>query len=188
MACLSGVEGQFAGMMGGHGMMGGYGMGSGLIAVPDRLPAPNNTEWIQNLREVLSRENKSYIQYTTDEKKYNVGMPYTMVVPQEVNHISSIEKLFSAYGLGSDGKPENPTETTNLKEAYQLGIQMEQDLISRYSWLVQNAVDRDTAQILNDISIQSRWHLQMFQNALNMGGYGMGGMMGGYWRMQGYGY
>ncbi|MDD1742303.1 MAG: hypothetical protein LUQ47_03115, partial [Methanotrichaceae archaeon] len=125
--CLSGVEGQFSGMTGGYGMMGGYGMGSGLIAVPDRLPTPSNAEWIQNLSEVLSLEKRSYVQYTTDEKKYNVGMPYTMVIPQEVNHIYSIEKLFSAYGLKSDGKPENPTETTNLTEAYQFGIQMERD-------------------------------------------------------------
>ena len=169
--------------------MGGYGMGSGLIAVPDRLPSPNNAEWIQNLSEVLSLEKRSYIQYTTDEDKYNVGMPYTMVVPQEANHISSIEKLFSAYGLESDGKPENATETMNLNEAYQLGIQMEQDLISRYSWLVQNTADKDSAQILNDISIQSNWHLQMFQMALNMGGYGIGyGMMGRYGMMHGYGY
>jgi hypothetical protein len=183
LTCL--VEGQMMSGYGmGQGMMGGgYGMGGmmgsmmGLITVPDRLPTPNNDEWVQNLRDVLSLEKRSYVQYTADEQKYNVGMPYMMVVPQEMNHISSIEKMFSAYGIESDGNPEYAKETTSLTDAYQLATQMEQDLISRYSWLVQNAADRDSAQILNDIAIQSNWHLQMFQMALNMGGYGM---MGGY--------
>ncbi|MDD1757569.1 MAG: hypothetical protein LUQ22_02410 [Methanotrichaceae archaeon] len=163
-----------AGNMMGQGMMGGE------INVPDKLPAPNSTEWIQNLSEVLSLEKRSYVQYTADEEKYNAAMPYMMIIPQEANHISLIEKLFSAYGLESNRKPENSTETTNLKEAYQLGMQMEQDLISRYSWLVQNAGDRDSTQILNDISLQSGWHLAMFQRALGMGGNGDGGMMHGY--------
>ena len=160
------------------------------INVPDKLPAPNSTEWIQNLSEVLNLEKRSYAQYTADEGKYHVAMPYTMIIPQEAYHISLIEKLFSAYGLEPNGKSENSIETTSLKEAYQLGIQMEQDLISRYSWLVQRATDGDSAQILNDISLQSGWHLAMFQRVLGMrefgmggygmGGYGMGGMIGRY--------
>ena len=44
--------------------------------------------------------------------------------------------------------------------------------------------DRDTAQVLNAILIQSRWHLVMFEHASRMGhgyGYSRGsGMMGGY--------
>ena len=182
---LSGVEGQYSGMMGGYGIM-GQGIMSFGINVPDKLLAPNSTEWIQNLSEVLNLEKKSYAQYTADEGKYHVAMPYTMIIPQEAYHISLIEKLFSAYGLEPNGKPENSIETTSLREAYQLGMQMEQNLISRYSWLVQNAADRDSAQILNDISTQSNWHLQMFQMALNMGGYGMERGMGGYGMMGGY--
>ena len=74
---------------------------------------------------------------------------------------------------------------------------METDLLPRYEWLVKKAEDRDTAQVLNAILLQSRWHLVMFEHALRMGhgygysrglghdgrndGYGMGpGMMGGY--------
>ena len=64
---------------------------------------------------------------------------------------------------------------------------MENDLLPRYEWLVKNAEDRDSAQVLNAILIQSRWHLVMFDHALRMGhgygysrGWGMGsGMMGG---------
>jgi hypothetical protein len=182
LTCFSGAEGQY-----GYGMMGGYGMepgmmgGGGYVIVPDKLPTPNSAEWIQNLSEVLSLEKRSYAQYTADEQKYNDYMPYMMIIPQEVDHISWIEKLFSAYGLAPNEKPEYPIETTNLQGAYQLAIQMEQDLISRYSWLTQNAPDQNSAQVLNTISYQSSWHRAMFQIALGIGGYGMGsGMMYGY--------
>jgi hypothetical protein len=61
---------------------------------------------------------------------------------------------------------------------------MENNLLPRYEWLVKKAEDRDTAQALNTILLQSRWHLVMFEHALRMGhGYGFSrgsGMMGGY--------
>jgi hypothetical protein len=43
-------------------------------------------------------------------------------------------------------------------------------LIPRYEWLVQNAGDRDSAGILNNILLQTRHHLVMFEHALKMGG------------------
>ncbi len=204
LVSLVGVEGQYDGMMGmkGYGMMGGrpfeqynynntsqYGTGGywmgpsmmgggGYVNVPNKLSTPSSAEWIQNLSEVLSLEKRSYAQYNADEQKYNDYMPYMMIIPQESNHISWIEKMFSAYGLQSNEKPESTIATTNLQAAYQLAIQMEQDLISRYTWLIHNAPDRDSAQILDTISYQSSWHRSMFQMALNMGGYGMGRMMG----------
>lgn len=184
------------GMMGpgygyGHGM--GPGMMGGWVDVPDRLPTPKNAEWVQKLREVLVLEKKSYVQYTADAEKYNAAMPYMMVIPQEEDHVQLIARLFLAYGLKADGKPETALETKSLKEAFELCAKMEQDLIPRYVWLVQKAEDRDSAQIINHILIQTRWHLAMFEHALGMGGYGMGpGMMGrgmGPGRMgRGYGY
>jgi hypothetical protein len=167
----------------GPGMM-GRGMGPGMmgewITVPDRLPTPKSTEWVQKLREILVLEKKSYVQYTTDAEKYNAAMPYMMVIPQEEDHVNLIERLFLAYGLKGDGNPESAIETKSLKEAFELCMRMEQELIPRYTWLVQNAEDRDSAQVLNNILLQTRWHLAMFQHALGMGGYGMGpGMMGG---------
>lgn len=173
------------GMMGRGPMMGpGVGMGPGMmggwVTVPESLPTPKNTEWVQNLREILVLEKKSYAQYTLDAEKYNAAMPYMMVIPQEEDHVNLIERLFVAYGLKSDGKPEPAVETRNLKEAFELCARMEQELIPRYTWLVQNAEDRDSAQVLNNILLQTRMHLAMFQHALGMGGYGMGpGMMGG---------
>ncbi len=179
--------GQYMGPGGGYGMgpgMMGRGMGPGMmgerITVPDRLPTPKNAEWVQKLREILSLEKKSYVQYTTDAEKYNAAMPYMMVIPQEEDHVNLIERLFFAYGLKTDGKPESAVGTKSLKGAFELCVGMEQELIPRYTWLVQNAEDRDSAQVLNNILLQTRWHLVMFQHALGLGGYGMGpGMMGG---------
>ena len=184
----------------GPGMMGGYGghgmgpgmMGDGWIDVPDKLPAPKNAEWAQKLREILTLEKESLAQYEADQEKFNVYMPYMMVIPQEENHVEWIGQLFKAYGLPADGKTPPVVDNKTLTNAYELSVKMENELLPRYEWLVKKAEDRETAQVLNAILIQSRWHLVMFDHALRMGhgygfsrGWGMGrGMMGGY----GYGY
>lgn len=180
----------------GPGMMGGYGghgrgagmMGGGWIDVPDKLPAPKSMEWAQKLREILTLEKESLAQYQTDQEKFNAYMPYMMVIPQEENHVEWIEQLFKAYGLPADGKTPPVVDNKTLTNAYELSVKMENELLPRYEWLVKKAEDRETAQVLNAILIQSRWHLVMFDHALRMGhgygfsrGWGMGpGMMGGY--------
>ncbi|MCG7852259.1 MAG: hypothetical protein MIO92_07035 [Methanosarcinaceae archaeon] len=180
----------------GPGMMGGYGghgrgagmMGGGWIDVPDKLPAPKNAEWVQKLREILTLEKESLSQYQADQEKFNAYMPYMMVIPQEENHVEWIGQLFKAYGLPADGKTPPVVDNKTLTNAYELSVKMENELLPRYEWLVKKAEDRDTAQVLNVILLQSRWHLVMFDHALRMGhgygfsrGWGMGrGMMGGY--------
>ena len=175
------------GMMGGN--YGGYGMGPGMMGgdwvdVPDKLPAPKNSEWVQKLREILVMEKESLAQYQADQEKFNAYMPYMMVIPQEDNHVAWIGQLFAAYGLPADGKVPPVMENKSLTEAYELSVKMENDLLPRYEWLIKKAEDRDTAQVLNVILLQSRWHLVMFDHALRMGhgyGYSRGrGMMGGY--------
>lgn len=172
---------------------GGYGMGSGMmgdnwIDVPDKLPTPKNTEWIQKLKDILVLEKKSLIQYEADQEKFNAYMPYMMVIPQEENHVEWIEQLFKAYGLNENVKVPSIADNKILTDAYELSVKLENELLPRYEWLVKKAEDRDTAEVLNVIFIQSRWHLVMFDHALRMGhgygfsrGWGMGrGMMGVY--------
>jgi len=176
------------GMMGWYGY--GYGIGPGMmdgwgwVYVPSKLPAPKNTEWVQKLREILVQEKQSLAQYEADQEKFNAFMPYVMVIPQEENHIYWLDQLFSAYGLPSDGKVSPVVPSGSLTEAYQFAVKLEADLLPRYEWLVRNAEDRDSAQALNTILIQSRHHLVMFEHAMRMGhGYGFSrgmGIMGGY--------
>ena len=179
----------------GYGMGPGHGAGPGMMGgwdsvdIPSKLPAPKNAEWVQKLREILTLEKQSLAQYQADQEKFNAYMPYMMVIPQEENHIAWIEQMFESYGLPSDGKIYPVVQTGTLSEAYKLGVKVETDLLPRYEWLVKNAGDRDSAQALNTILLQSRWHLVMFEHAIRMGhGYGFsrgpgrtgGGMMGGY--------
>jgi hypothetical protein len=181
----------------------GYGMGPGMMGgsdwvdIPSKLPAPKNAEWVQKLNEILTLEKQSLAQYQADQEKFNAYMPYMMIIPQEENHIAWIGQLFKAYGLPSDGKVSPVVQTGTLTEAYELSTKMETDLLPRYEWLVKNAGDRDSAQALNTILLQSRWHMVMFEHAIRMGhGYGysrgpgrMGrGMMGGYGYGMGPGY
>ncbi|PKN50818.1 MAG: hypothetical protein CVU55_15275 [Deltaproteobacteria bacterium HGW-Deltaproteobacteria-13] len=177
----------------GPGMMGGYGgngmMGGDWLEVPTKLPAPKNAEWVQKLREILTLEKESLAQYETDQEKFNAYMPYMMVIPQEENHVEWIGQLFTAYGLTADGKVPPVVDNKSLTDAYELSVKLENELLPRYEWLIKKAEDRDTAEVLNLILIQSRWHLVMFDHALRMGhgygygrGWGMGpGMMGGYY-------
>ena len=184
-----GGYGMGPGMMGGHGM--GPGMMGGWIDVPAKLPAPKTAEWVQKLREIMTLEKQSLAQYQADQEKFNAHMPYMMIIPQEENHIEWIGQLFKAYGLPSDEKAGPVVENKTLTEAYELSTKLESDLLPRYEWLVKKAEDRDTAQVLNTILLQSRWHLVMFDHALRMGhgyGYSRGsGMMGGYGSGMGHG-
>ena len=183
----------------GRGMMGGYGMGpGGWVDVPDKLPTPKNSQWVEKLQEILVMEKDSLTQYEADQEKFNAHMPYIMVIPQEELHVRWIQQLFTAYGLNTNGKAQPIVQTKTLTEAYELSAKMEKDLLPRYEWLIKNAEDSQTAEILDVILIQSRYHLTMFEHALQAGnGYGFGmrrgfgtryamwpGMMGGY----GYGY
>lgn len=184
--------GMGSGMRGGYG---GYGMGPGMMGgdwvdVPDKLPAPKSAEWVQKLRDILALEKEYLAQYQADQEKFNAYMPYMMVIPQEENHVAWIEQLFAAYGLSAGVKVPPVIENKTLTEAYELSVKMENDLLPRYEWLIKKSEGRDTAQVLNVILLQSRWHLVMFDHALRMGGYGPG-MMGrygrGYGMMGGYG-
>lgn len=159
----------------GHGMSPGWMMGYGSWGyVPQKLPMPKNQEWVKKLQEILVLERLSLEQYATDAEKYNTYMPYRMVIPQEQYHVMTIERLFAAYGLPEDGKPPAVKETKTLAEAYELCMKMERELIPRYEWLVKNAENRDSAGILNNLLIQTRYHLAMFEHALKVGGRGMG--------------
>lgn len=170
--------GQGPGM--GRGMMGGGMMGSQVASeVPNKLPVPKSQEWTQKLQNVLGLERLSYVQYTADAEKFGAHMPYGMVIDQEVDHIRTIERLFSAYGLPAASKEIPITETKTITEALEVCVNLEKDLIPRYEWLVKNAEDRQSAKILNELLLQTRHHMFMFQRALGMGGGRMGPMGGG---------
>lgn len=143
--------------------------------MPRKLSTPKNQEWVKKLREILIMERLSFDQYTADADKYNTYMPYRMVIPQEQDHVATIEQMFKAYGLSSkESKPLAVKETKTLEDAYELCIKMERDLIPRYEWLIKNAEDRDSATILNNLLLQTRYHLVMFEHALQVGGGRMG--------------
>jgi len=184
---------QWGGYRGGYG----YDMGPGMMwggqdmDIPSKLATPKNKEWIAKLKEIYSLEKQSLTQYQADQEKYNAYMPYMMVIPQEDDHVRWIGQLFVSYGMLADDKVHPVVETKSLKDAYEYCLKMEGDLLPRYEWLVKNAEDRKSAEILNYILIQSRHHYVMFEHALQMGyGYGYSrdpGIAGGYSYGRGYG-
>jgi hypothetical protein len=178
--------GMMGGMMGGRCPMCGQFMGQGTgQVIPQTLPKPQSEDWVGRLRDILGLERLSRDQYEQDASKYSARMPYVMIIPQEKDHIAWIERLFAAYGL-EPGTQEPPVKkTASLEEAYRICLSMEADLIPRYEWAIQNASDRTTQQVLENILFQTRMHHAMFQHALRMTemgtgmGMGMGMMRGG---------
>lgn len=148
--------------------------------IPSRLPAPQAEGWIDRLREVLRLEELSKTQYVADSRKFQVRMPYAMVIPQEDDHIAWINQLFSAYGVPSDGEVPAAERTETLEQAYRTAMQLEADLVPKYEWLIANANQEQTGEVLNTILYETRMHYTMFEHALSMGRMhgGMGRGMG----------
>jgi len=159
------------GMGGGHGM-GMGGMHGGQVNIPDKLPTPKNQEWINKLRNILALEQLSVSQYKADLAKFQARMPYTMIIPQEEWHVDWITALLKAYGLPAEVKTPTITPTNSLKEAFEVCIKLETDLFAPYQWLIQNAEDPTSAQVLTTILRQTRMHHRMFQHHLQMLGGG----------------
>ncbi len=180
VAIWSGATGCLAQPMG-PGMMGMHGE---QVVIPGKLPTPKSGEWINNLKKIFALEKLSRVQYEADRDKYQVNRPYMMVIPQEENHIAWIGQLFSAYGLPADGRMPSVEQSNTLEQAYKIALKLEQDLIPQYQWLIANAEDQATAQVLSTILLQTQMHYRMFSHALGMGG-GMGQGMGGRGMMHG---
>lgn len=173
------------GMMGGRCPMCGQqwdGRYEEYSVVPEKLPKPKSEEWVNKLQEVLSLEKLSRVQYQADSEKYQVHMPYMMIIPQEDNHIQWINALFAAYGLPAKVQTPSVKKSDTATQAYEIAMQLEEDLVPHYEWLIQNAEDDLSGEVLNNILYQTRMHYMMFNHALRMGGmmgHGMGrGRMG----------
>lgn len=190
VAWAGGFRGEALAQMG-RGMMGGRGRhGRGMPGrgcpmcgqdwrkIPDKLPVPQSQAWLRNLRDVLSLERLSLVQYQADESKYQVHRPYAMVIPQEDQHIEWISYLFAAYGLSSAGPTPAVRKSQTITQAYEIALQLEEDLIPRYEKLIDAAEDPETARVLNTILYQTRMHYMMFSHALRMGGRMGPGMTG----------
>jgi hypothetical protein len=96
-----------------------------------------------------------------------------MVLHQEENHIDQIEKLFAAYGLANKAEAPKIHASNSLDAAFATAVDLEAALFEPYEWLIQNAEDDTSPQVLNGILMQSRMHHRMFSHHR-----GMGGMMG----------
>jgi len=173
IAYSAGIDTMPAGMMGRMGPM----HGQSNAQIPSKLPTPQSGEWLTRLRDILSLERLSLVQYQTDEDKFQVPMPYRRVIPQEENHIDWISALFTAYGLSSVGPTPAIKRSQTIKQAYEVAQNLESNLIPNYEWLISNAEDRETRQVLDPILAQTRMHYMMFSHALQRGGMMGRGMM-----------
>lgn len=141
--------------------------------VPDTLPKPQNQKWLNKLDEVLSLEKSSQALYEKDSRKFNLRHPYLMVIPQEINHIEWIQEMFAAYGVQPDAPRPAVTAFASPEDAYRKAMDMEADLIPKYEWLISNASDKMSGEILDYILLQTEMHYTMFSHGSGMG-YGMG--------------
>jgi uncharacterized membrane protein len=138
--------------------------------IPDSLAAPSGREWRNRLSRVMGRERLSKAQYTRDRDHYKLRMPYHMVIPQEDDHIAWIEAMYRAFGLTPPDSTPPIIETQSARDALQTALQLEEELIPDYEWLIAQTANDTIMQLLGDILYQTRMHRSMFQHALSMGG------------------
>jgi uncharacterized membrane protein len=138
--------------------------------IPDALAAPSGREWRERLSRVTGRERLSKAQYTRDRDRYNLRMPYHMVIPQEDDHIAWIEALYRAFGITPPDATPPIIETESARDALHTARHLEEDLIPDYEWLIAETDNDTIMRILGDILSQTRMHHAMFQHALSMGG------------------
>jgi len=141
----------------------------GEMKIPGNLPKPGES-WLQRLSDVMGREKLSEKQYVKDSRKYNLRMPYMRVIPDEENHIAWIDGLYHASGETHSADVPPVKDTDSPEEAYRVAMELEQELVPDYEWLIQNTSDGQTQQIIETILFQTRMHYNMFQHALSMGG------------------
>ena len=139
-------------------------------AIPENLPRPSNEQWLQRFSQVMAKERLSKAQYSKDERKFNIQMPYAMVIPQEENHIEWIARLYSAFGMQAPDSVPALIETSSGRDALQVAMNLEKQLVPNYEWLIKNAENDEVKRIINDILYQTRMHYTMFQHAMYMGG------------------
>lgn len=140
----------------------------GIGNIPDELPKPGK-EWLDSFNKVYDLEVLSRAQYQQDYDSFQVSMPYTMIIPQEENHIRWIDSLYLAYKIKPADINPKTTKSKSIQEAYQTGLRIENQAIPMYEYLVKNASDSTSALVLNTILYQTRMHVMMFNHALNMG-------------------
>lgn len=123
-------------------------------------------EWMNRLYDALKLENQSVVQYERHTQKYNAHMPYHMVIPQEYEHVNSINSILNSYNQKSTSEHPPIREGQSLQEAYVLDRNLESDLLNRYRWLIENSNDSNATQKLRINQSQTQHHYTMFNNAI----------------------
>lgn len=138
------------------------------VTIPKSLPTPKNKIWIKNLREILSLEKLSKLQYQADSDKFRVHMPYRRVIPQENNHIDWITSLLTAYKVSIKVSVPKIKPTKTIIQAYRYAMELESNLIPKYELLIKGAEDNTAIRVLDIILNQTKMHYDMFRHALSM--------------------
>ncbi len=138
------------------------------VSIPKVLPTPKSKMWIKNLREVLSLEKLSKLQYQADSDKFRIRMPYRMVILQENNHIDWITRLLKAYKISTRVSIPKIKSSKTITQAYRYAMELESNLIPKYELLMKNAEDNTAIRVLDIILNQTKMHYDMFRHALSI--------------------
>jgi cytochrome c peroxidase len=133
------------------------------IAIPDQLPLPKNKEFLERLKQGLAFEKLAKAQYEADKAKYQPQeSPYPHLISQEDDHIVWLAQLFRAYGVPVEPETLPVIKTESLHHAYDVGRKLEKDLFPFYDWLIDNAEDQVTKDVLHVMLHQTEMHFLWF--------------------------
>ena len=138
------------------------------MAIPEKLPPPQNQLWISKLRRILTMEKLAEAQFEADQKKFGITNPYHYIVPQTNLHITWISKLFSAYGLPTNEKTFSLQTPDTVLQALKNGRKLETDLATQYEWLLNHAEDKITKRVLNTLLTETNLNIIIFQKNIRI--------------------
>jgi hypothetical protein len=138
------------------------------MAIPEKLPTPQNQFWISKLSRALALEKLAKAQYEADQKKFGITNPYRFIIPQIDQHITWINKLFAAYGLAAEEKSASLKTPDTILQAFKNGKKLETDIARQYEWLLNEAEDKITKRVLNTMLTKTNLDIIMFQNNIRI--------------------
>lgn len=136
-----------------------------LTSIPRELSIPDDKEWLVRLQEALAGEMLARDQFEADQHRLTTSFPYPLVLPQEYEHIRTLEELLNAYGISrAVAVPDIRLHETD-RQACAFAMVFKAEMIPRYEWLMENAEHDAARKTIEEILLRTRLHHALFQHA-----------------------
>jgi len=129
----------------------------------------SNLDLFEMLTYAIQDEYLAKAEYELIMEKYGSIRPFINIVTSEEQHVQQLTRLFETYGfeLPTDTARDHVVLPTDLKKAFETGIQAEIDNIAMYAAFLGRELPADVRDVFSKLKNASENHLRAFQNNLS---------------------